>query len=200
MRFAMLVLVLCTFAGTAVADDPTYTQKGEVIEIHDPPIKPKPLNFKPNKAPPYSDAAILSDAWTKAWMLLDVSEAGQVTRVKFLNRPGYDLERIAISESFKLRFDPARDGRGNPVRVYVVWQIEWPSAWWLSDFVGTRSAMPPIVGFPPRRLDASVPCKGSGPMRLESLHPAYKDCSKPDLSKASVEPWIAPPSPAPKRS
>jgi len=191
MRFA--ILAICALAGTAVADDAPMVGHGEVIEIHDPPVKPKPINFKPSKAPPYSDAAILSDAWTKAWMLLDVSETGEVTRVKFLKRPGYDLEKIAIKEAFKLRFDPARDNHNQPVRTYVVWPIEWPSAWWLSDFVGTRSAMPPMVGFPPHRMDWYVPCRGSGPMNLDSYHPAYKDCSRPDLSKAAVEAWVAPP-------
>jgi hypothetical protein len=195
MRLSMLLV--CALAGSAVADDSApLVGRGEVIEIHDPPVKPKPLNFKPSKAPPYSDKAILTDAWTKAWMLLDVSTSGVVTRVKFLKRPGYDLEKIALSEAFKLRFDPARDNHGQPVRTYVIWPIEWPSAWWLSDFVGTRSAMPPIVGFPPRRLDANVPCKGSGPLSLDSIHPAYKDCSRPDLSKAAVEPWVDPPAPA----
>jgi len=123
------VLLLCILVGPAAADDEApYVGKGEVIEIHDPPVKPKALNFNPRKTPPYSDAAVLSDAWTKAWMLLDVSERGDVTRVKFLKRPGFDLEKIAIKEAFKLKFSPARDGRGNPLRVYVVWPIEWPSA------------------------------------------------------------------------
>jgi hypothetical protein len=188
------VLLLCALVGPAAADDEApYVGKGEVIEIHDPPVKPKALNFNPRKTPPYSDSAVLSDAWTKAWMLLDVSERGEVTRVKFLKRPGYDLEKIAIKEAFKLKFSPARDGRGNPLRVYVVWPIEWPSAWWLSTFTGTRSAMPPIVGFPPRSLADSVPCAGSGPLVLDSLHPAYRDCSRPDLSRAAVEAWLAPP-------
>jgi hypothetical protein len=77
------------------------------------------------------------------------------------------------------------------MRSWLVWGIEWPSAWWLSMFVGTRSAMPKIVGFPPRRQDHYVPCAGSGPLNLGSLHPTYKDCSQPDLSKAGTEPWIA---------
>ena len=168
---------------------------GEVIIIEEtrpPPVLPEPRNWSPRKAPPYSDRAVLTNAWTKAWLLLDVSARGEVTRFKFLKRPGYDLEPIASAEAFKLRFDPARDAHGKPVRVWLVWAIEWPSAWWLQQMVGTRSAMPPIVGFPPRRLDASVPCAGSGPLQFGSHSPAYRDCSKPDLSKAAAEPWIVP--------
>ena len=47
-----------------------------------------------------------------------------------------------------------------------------------------------IVGFPPRRLDHYVPCRGSGPWAMGSVHPTYKDCSKPDLRKASTEKWV----------
>ena len=179
----------------AVLDGQVDSIAGEVIIIRDrvaPPVPPKPKNHEPRKAPPYSDRAILSNAWTKAWLLLEVDEAGRVTRFKFLRRPGYDLEKIAVKEAFRLRFDPARDRAGRALRSWVVWPIEWPSAWWLSMFVGTRSAMPKIVGFPPHRQDAYVPCAGSEPLNLGSLHPTYKDCSKPDLTKAAGEPWIVP--------
>ena len=179
--------------GAATLDGKLDATMGEVIVIRDkiaPPVPPKPTNYKPRAAPPYSDAAVLSDAWTKAHMLLDVDEHGVVRRYKFLQRPGYDLEKIAAREVSKLTFEPARDAAGKPMRAWVVWSIEWPSAWWLEKLVGTRSAMPPIVGFPPRRLDHYVPCKGSGPWAVGSIHPTYKDCSKPDLRKASAEKWI----------
>ncbi len=177
----------------AVLDGRVDSVAGEVIVIRGrvkPPVAPKPTNFSPLKAPPYSERAILSDAWTTAWLLLDIDERGKLLRFKFLKRPGYDLEQIALGEIRKLRFEPARDGSGRPMRSWLVWSIEWPSAWWLSMFVGTRSAMPKIVGFPPRRQDDHVPCAGSGPMHLGSLHPTYKDCSRPDLSKAAAEPWV----------
>lgn len=177
---------------SATLDGKLDALAGEVIVIRDkiaPPVPPKAKNDKPHKAPPYSDAAVLSDAWTKAHMLLDVDEQGIVRRFKFLKRPGYDLEKIAAREVSQLVFEPARDAAGRPMRAWVVWSIEWPSAWWMAKFVGTRSGMPPIVGFPPRRLDSHVPCRGSGPMNLGSVHPTYKDCSKPDLRKASVEAW-----------
>jgi Carboxypeptidase regulatory-like domain len=166
---------------------------GEVIVIREkikPPVAPKPTNYKPRATPPYSEAAVLSDAWTKAHMLLDIDETGVVLRYKFLKRPGYDLETIAAQEVSKLTFEPAKDRDGKPMRAWVVWTIEWPSAWWLQQFVGTRSAMPPVVGFPPRRLDSNVPCRGSGrPMALGSMHPTYKDCSKPDLRTAAAAKW-----------
>jgi hypothetical protein len=169
---------------------------GEVIVIRDriaPAVLPRPTNHNPEKAPPYSDRAVLSDAWTKAWMLLDIDERGNVTRFKWLKRPGYDLEQIAMREVWRLKFDPARDARGRAIKTWHIWSIEWPSAWWLEKFVGTRTGMPPVTGFPPQRKDHYVPCRGSGPMNLGSLHPTYKDCSQPDLTKAATEAWIAAP-------
>jgi hypothetical protein len=179
--------------GSATLDGKVDAMMGEVIVIRDkiaPPVAPKPKNYVPSKAPPYSDKAVLSDAWTKAHMLLDVDEHGNVLRYKFLKRPGYDLEKIAVREIAKQKFEPAKDRNGKPMRAWVVWSIEWPSAWWLAKFVGTRSGMPPIVGFPPHRMDDYVPCKGSGPMLLGSLHPTYKDCSRPDLRNAAAEKWV----------
>ena len=123
-------------------------------------------------------------------MLLEIDERGNVARMKFLNKPGYDLEPIAIREAFKLHFDPALDGGKRPMRSTLIWEIEWPSAYWLTTFVGTRSAMPKIIGFPPRRQDAYVPCRGSGPMNLGSVRPTYKDCTKPDLEKIDTAPWV----------
>jgi len=169
--------------------------EGEVIVIRDrirPPVPPRPTNHKWGKAPPYSDRAVLEDAWTKAWLLLDIDQRGKVLRIKWLKRPGYDLEKIAIAEVGKLAFDPARDASGKPIRTWLIWSIEWPSAWWLDKFVGTRAGMPPIVGFPPRRMDDYIPCKGSGPWHMGSLHKTYKDCSQPDLKVAAKEPWITP--------
>ena len=177
----------------ATLDGRLDAQMGEVIIIRDritPPVPPKAKNYKREATPPYSDQAVLSDAWTKAHMLLDVDEKGRVQRYKFLQRPGYELEEIAAKEVKKLDFVPAKDAMGKPMRAWVVWTIEWPSAWWLEKLVGTRSRMPPIKGFPPRRMDHYVPCKGSGPWAMGSVHPTYKDCSKPDLRKATTEKWV----------
>ncbi len=179
----------------AMLDGKVDSLEGETIVIKDrvrPPVPPKPTNFKAYKAPPYSDKAVLHDVWTKAWLLLDIDETGRLLRIKWLKKPGYDLDQIAISEVKKLKFDPARDSSGRPIRAFIIWGIEWPSAWWLDKFVGTRTGMPPIVGFPPHRMDDYIPCKGSGPWHMGSLHKTYKDCSKPDLKVAEVEPWFLP--------
>jgi hypothetical protein len=188
------MVVVAAMAPAAAEDSPPVAElPGEVIVLEGrapPSTPPKPTNFVRQKAPPYSDRAILSDAWTKAWLLLEIDERGVVTRFKFLKRPGYDLDEIATSEAFRLRFKPARDGAGRPMRSTMLWEIEWPSAYWLTTFVGTRSAMPKIVGFPGRRQDAKVPCRGSGPLNLGSVRPTYKDCSKPDLTKIDSAPWV----------
>lgn len=179
----------------AAFDGKVDATEGEVIVIRDkiqPPVPPRPTNHKWKKAPPYSDRAVLEDAWTKAWLLLDIDERGQLRRIKWLKRPGYDLEKIAIGEVKKLTWNPARDTSGKPIRTWLIWSIEWPSAWWLDKFVGTRTGMPPIVGFPPRRMDDYIPCKGSGPWHMGSLHKTYKDCSQPNLEVAAKEPWFAP--------
>lgn len=196
----ILVSVMTTtvHAEEAGSSDTPLTVPGEVIKIEGrllPKIKPRPKNHSPKRAPPYSDRALLSDAWTKAWLLLDVGADGQVTRFKFLKRPGYDLETIAASEVFRLKFEPARDHGDKPVRTLILWSIEWPSAGWLEKLVGTRSQMPPLVGIPPhvRLMSDYVPCRGSGPWKMDSVHPTYKDCSKPDWSNETNEPWIEPP-------
>jgi hypothetical protein len=192
-RLALLLFVLAT---TAHADDAPLDVRGEVIVIEGkapPATPPKATNFKKRATPPYSDRAILSDAWTRAWLLLLVDEKGNVEAVKFLRKPGWDLDDIAIAEAFKLTFDPALDDQKRPMRSQIIWDMEWPSAWWLSTFVGTRGTAVPIVGHPPRRLDWYVPCRGSGPLKLGSIKPVYKDCSKPDLTKIKTESWITRP-------
>jgi hypothetical protein len=169
---------------------------GEVIVIQDqkpPRVPARPSNYSPRKAPPYSDEALDKDAWTRAWVLLDVGPDGQVTQFKFLKRPGYDLENIAASELFKLTFDPARDDRDQPTRTFLIWGIEWTSNSWLMAMNLPRTMTPPIVGFPPRATSETVPCKGSGPMHLGSVHPGYRDCSEPDLTQVAREPWIVRP-------
>ena len=118
-RLALLAVVATSSIASADDTPPIRSVPGEVIEIEGrapATTPPKPTNFVKTKAPPYSERAILSDAWTKAWLLLELDEAGTVTRIKFLNKPGYDLEQIAIAEAFKLRFSPALDGAKKPMR------------------------------------------------------------------------------------
>lgn len=169
----------------------------EVIVIRDmvpPKVPPKPVSFSERKAPPYSDAAILQDAWTRAWMVIDISPTGEVMRLKFLKRPGYDLDAIAISEAFRLRFEPARDDSGAAIETWLVWGIEWPANTYLIARGLPRTTMPPMVGLPAHPSSGGVPCRGSGPWRMSSkLWVGYRDCSMPDLSRMSSERWIARP-------
>jgi hypothetical protein len=180
------------------------TQPGEEIIIHERGKARRAVarNYNPVATPPYSDRAITSNAWTKAWLLLDVDRHGVVRRVKFINRPGYDLETIALEGVFGLRFDPARNEDGAPIRSLVVWSIEWPAYWWLVEKQGVSTRMPAYtysIESGPRRIDSAVPCKGSGPLALGSLHPVYRDCSRPDLRKEfDSEPWIQPDGRAPR--
>lgn len=159
-----------------------------------PKVMPRPKNtFTARKQPPYSDRAIEQDAWTRAWLLLDVDATGKVTRIKFLRKPGYDLEPIALSEGFKLSFEPARDERNRPVSTLVIWPIEWISRYWLIFHAEEVTAMPDTLNPSNRSAAAAVPCKGSGPWKWTnniSAYKGYRDCSRPDLSKINSEPWI----------
>ncbi len=190
-----LLLALAS-AGVAAAEPTPATARPETIRIEgreQPATFPTVQNFKPIKTPPYSDKAILGDAWTKAWLFLDVDERGDVRRIKFLKRPGFDLEPIAVSEVFHLKFKPGENADGKPIATYITWSIEWPSQGWLRMFVGTTTRMPPLVDVPARRLDSGVPCAGSGPFNFGSMYRVYKDCSKADLSKVNDEAWVYPP-------
>ena len=82
----------------------------EVIEVHGhvPFDLPTP-KADVYKIPPYSDELVLGNHWARAWLLLDVDARGVVTRMKFLKRPGYKLDDIAVKFAFGLRFDPVRD-------------------------------------------------------------------------------------------
>jgi Carboxypeptidase regulatory-like domain len=156
-------------------------------DVRKPKVLPEPIRTNTNtKTPPYSDRAILEDAWTRAWLLLDVDATGTVTQLKFLKRPGHDLESIAIAEGFALTFTPARNDRNEAVSAMVLWPIEWPAQSWLHYLQGQPTRMPEFG------KAAAVPCQGSGPWRMKSIYKGYRDCSRPDLTKAGSEPWILP--------
>lgn len=197
----MLIAVVAVLSLPA----PAGASPGEVIIVEGrrprPRVPARATNHDRIATPPYSDRAIESDAWVRAWLLLDVDERGRVTRLKFINRPGYDLEGIAAQQAFGLRFTPARDASSRAIKSWVVWGIEWPSYWWLVTMLGTSTRMPPLVGMQhPRSMAASVPCRGSGPLNLDSVHPVYRDCSMPDLARPfDAEPWVNAPD-APRRS
>lgn len=162
--------------------------QGEVIEIHDipkrrPPVMPKP-EHRLQLIPQYSDQIIDSDTWVKAWLLLDIDETGGVARAKFLNRPGHDLDQIAIDHALAMKFSPAQDSLGHPMRTLIIFPLEWPSYWWMVQLQGGLTVRMPE----PERI-AHVPCRGDGPLHLGSVHPVYRDCSRPDLSRLEQEGW-----------
>jgi len=189
-----LTIVLLLVSGAAIADEP-QVRGNEVIVIEDAPPIPK-VRAKPKKrylgensdinniflrpAPAYSERAVMTDAWTTAWLLLDISETGTVTRVKFLKYPGYDLEKIAVKTALALQFEPAIGADGKPARSYLIWPIEWPSYGWLVAKTGLASGIPDT---------SHVPCRGSGPLNLTSLYPTYRDCSRPNIALIKTESW-----------
>jgi hypothetical protein len=129
------VLVQRGTTNTMDVDIELDTQGGEVIKIEDkkravPAVQPKPKKDV-RLSLPYSDEAVERDAWARAWLLLDVDERGAVTRLKLLKRPGFDLDKICIEQAFELRFDPARDASGQPMKTYMLWTFEWPAWGWL---------------------------------------------------------------------
>jgi hypothetical protein len=160
--------------------------RGETIIIRGtapPKVLPKAKKRYGRIAPAYSDYAIEHDKWAKAWLLLDIDERGVVTRLKLLKAPGYDLDQIAIERGFSMRFDPAEDIHGNAIPSQLITPIEWPAYWWLIAREGLATKIPEYI--------ERVPCEGSGPMKLGSIHPAYRDCSPPpELSKLDEFAWI----------
>ena len=140
------VLVQQGLSNTMDIDLEMDTEGGEVIKIEDrrrpePKVKAKPKQDI-SKSLPYSDEAVERDAWARAWLLLDVDERGTVTRLKLLKRPGYDLDKICIDEAFKLKFSPALDDKGQPMKTYMLWTFEWPSWGWLIQGNGVATKRP----------------------------------------------------------
>lgn len=183
MRSLMSAVGVLAAATAAWAEEPRQVP-GETIIIrdHGPGYRqPVPLRYA-RPAPAYSEESIERDVWTRAWMLLDIDERGVVKQIKWLNRPGYDLEPIALAQAFGTRFEPARDGRGRAQAARIVYPIEWPSYWWLVTREGLTTRLPDDVG--------AIRCRGDGTLNLSRVHPVYRDCSLPDMSKVVSEPWI----------
>ena len=150
----------------------------EAIAIREtlPPVVQPRAQIPIDTVPEYSETAQDKNKWTRAWLLLDITEAGKVRRVKLINKPGLDLDEIAVRDAFAIPFEPARDRAGKPVSALVVWTWEWPAFYWM---ITNRKY--------PNRLPSStstIPCLGSAPVK------AMRDCSKPALAKAVTLPWI----------
>jgi len=185
-------------AGGAATLDTQLALGGEIIEVqgrHEP-AQFAQLKSDPLLIPPYSDKAALGNHWERAWLLLDIDDHGVVSRAKFLKRPGYDLDEIAVQHVFGLRFDPARDSRGVPTKSYVVWPLEWPSMTWMQSrgFLMNRLPVFPNIlqgAAGGVLVDSYPPCEGSGPLNLTEVNPMYRDCSEPNLAVANAaEPWL----------
>jgi hypothetical protein len=177
-------LAAITISSSAFADPAPRQVRGETIEIFDhapPKVLPKPFKNYRQIAAPYSDYAIEHDTWAKAYVLLDINARGDVDRVKLLKHPGAGLDQIAIDFAFGFKFSPAQDDQGHAIGSQLIWPIEWPSYWWLIAREGVSTGL----------IDSShVPCPGSGPWHMGSVHPTYKDCKTFKLRAVREEPWI----------
>jgi hypothetical protein len=152
--------------GTATSRKQKDDEVIHVSEVIPPAVAAEPLSD--TLLTDYTAEAIEHDVWARAWLLLDVDAKGMVRRVKLLDRPGYGLDAIAITESYKLRFSPARDAADRPVSSLMIWYFEWPSYSWLK---GTRERNVP-------------PCPGGGPSSV------YRNCGTPTLTNVLKKPWL----------
>ena len=144
------------------------------VEVHEvlPPAVPAKAKSRGDVILDYTDDASDADVWLRAWLLLDVSERGTVTAVKILNDPGHGLAPIATRAAFGLAFEPALDRSKHAVRSTVLWTFEWPAYDWLVNNHYSTTRLPPAFWMPP--------CTGR----------RHRDCSDPDLSKLTTQPWV----------
>ncbi|HTL38709.1 MAG TPA: energy transducer TonB [Kofleriaceae bacterium] len=184
MKLALAGVLVALLGADARAETPR-TVRGETIHVEGkapPGTPPKPAKRYHAIAPRYSDYAVEHDVWARAWLLLDIDARGAVTRVKLVRKPGADLDQIAIDTAMKMKFEPARDALGAPKASQLLWSIEWPSWGWLIAHEGLATKIPASVN--------GVPCAGSGqPLNLDAVHPVYRDCTLPDVSKIEALPW-----------
>ncbi len=170
---AALLLAIAT-PSHANTTKPIELDSNEVIVVQGRVVQPAKPQRDPKLLPAYSDRAINSNTWTRAWLLLDIDSTGSVRRVKFVKKPGLDLESIALQQAFTTHFEPARDGGNNAVSSQLVWGLEWPAYWWMVHHLGSVAKLP--AGHLPR-------CAGTGPLNLGSMsEPVYRDCSAPDMA------------------
>lgn len=177
--------MVVVYGGPRVTGNVVTSQKvggAEAIDVHEalPPATPaKPLS-DPTVIPEYSHEMreVSRHVWVRAWLLLEVSDTGVVSRLKLLNPPGHGLDEIAIRHAFELKFRPARNRVDKPTVSQVVWKLERPAYSWLRRNRGyARRWLPANV--------TDVPCRGSS-----SSPKAFRDCSSPNMAAAITAPWL----------
>lgn len=210
MRNLLLVAASLGLYSQAVAEpNPIETHKEERIHVDQKivPIQMTKLLSDPGRIPPYSDEAKMGNVWVRAWVWLDVDDTGKVQRVKFINRPGHDLDQIAIDWAMSREFFPAVNQWGHAVHSIVFLPIEWPSYYWLMSVKHSARRLPGpadltgyavegdgggYAGYPAMKSMSKLPpCTQEAGWVFDSVRPhVTRDCSKPDLSHASAaEPW-----------
>jgi hypothetical protein len=152
---------------------------GETVDMHELTIPATPPKLRHRaRRPAYSDAATDRNEWLRAWLLLDVDETGAVTRVKLLDRPGYDLDDIAVRAAFALELEPARDRTNRPVRTEMLWVIDWPAFWWIVDQGDSVTAPIPETA-------SNLPCHDPhAPRKVD------RSCAPATIANTLSAPWI----------
>jgi hypothetical protein len=217
MRTTLVVAALFISGAVAAEPRPIDTGSEETIHIQQKitPIHMPRLISDPGLIPPYSDDAILGNVWVRAWVWLNIDASGTVQRVKFIKRPGYGLDPIAIDWALGLQFTPAVNQFGHNVESLVYLPLEWPSYEWLrakkyssrrlpgpADLTGFSvegDGAPGIANSPARAsMSKMPPCTLQAPLVLDgtpSIPHVNRDCSLPDLSHANAaELWYSRPS------
>jgi hypothetical protein len=212
MRNLLVVAASLGLYSQAVADPkPIDTHKEETIHVDQKivPIQMPKLISDPGRIPPYSDDAKMGNVWVRAWVWLDVDEDGTVQRVKFIKRPGYGLDPIAVDWALAQQFKPGMNQFGHPTHSLVYFPIEWPSYYWLTSVKYSARRLPgsaDLTGFSvegdgapggPANAPAQAsmsklpPCAHQAGWVFDSVRPhVTRDCSKPDLSHANAaERW-----------
>jgi hypothetical protein len=172
----------------AVAAESTRVDGVEAIEIHEtvaPAVDARPVDPL-IQILPYSEAAIRDDEWVRAWMTLEIDEAGKVRPVRWIHRPGHDLDAIALRAAFDVPFVPARDRSKRVMATQLVWMFEWPSHTWLMAHRNYD-----LTKMPDDYI--KVPCQKPGEHRHDR-----RDCGQADLTAAFAEAWLDRPGPAPR--
>ncbi len=151
----------------------------ETVDVHELMIPTTPPKLRRRaRRPAYSDAATDRNEWLRAWLLLDLDETGAVTRVKLLDRPGYDLDAIAVRFAFALELEPARDRANRPVRTEMLWVIDWPAFWWIVDQGESVTAPIPEAA-------SSLPCHDPhAPRKFD------RSCAPATIANTLSTPWI----------